>query len=72
MTEKIIHNGRDYTKSVYDAIHRARTKAAYPESSFHQGIKTLHGERYLFNLIIEGELKKGKVPKALRKKLLSK
>ena len=70
--EKIIHNKRDYTKAVYDAIHRARTKAVYPESNYHLGIKNLYGERYLFKQIIEGELKKARIPKALREKLLSK
>ena len=64
-----IYRGRNYEDAVNGAIARARTEARYPSSSSNHGIKELSGERGLFNFIVEGELKRSKVPKVLITKL---
>lgn len=67
---EFIHNGRNFEEAINVAIHKAKTEAQYPSSSMLHGIKQLHGERAVFNLIIEDELKRAKVPKVLIKKLM--
>lgn len=67
---EFIHNGRNYEDAIYKAIRKAKSEAEYPSSSALVGIKQLNGERAVFNLIIEDELKKAKVPKVLIKRLM--
>lgn len=66
---KFIYHSRNYEDAINKAIHRARTEAQYPSSQTLLGIKHINGERAVFRLIIEDELKKSKIPKALIKKL---
>ncbi len=67
---QFIHNNRNYEDAVNKAIQKAKTEAQYPSSSSLAGIKAINGERAVFNLLIEDELKKAKVPKQLIKKLM--
>lgn len=67
---EFIYHGRNYEDAINKAIHIARTEAQYPSSQMLLGIKHLNGERAVFRLIIEDELKRAKVPKALIKKLI--
>jgi hypothetical protein len=70
MNTDFTYRGRNFEKSINDAIQRAKSEAAYPSSSYLAGIKSLNGERAVFRLLIEDELKQSRVPKALIKKLM--
>ncbi len=67
---QFIYHGRNFEDAVNKAIQKAKTEAQYPSSPTLHGIKQLHGERAVFRLVIEDELKKAKVPKILIKKLM--
>ncbi len=64
--QEFTYNGRDYTNSVNNAINSAKYRAEYPDNAYLKGVKSLRGERAVFRLIIDDELKKRHVPKELR------
>lgn len=63
------YRGRNYENAINKAIQSAKKQATYPDTQYLIGIKELQGERAVFRLLIEDELKKAKVPKILIKKL---
>lgn len=70
MNQDFTINKRNYNNAVNNIIHRVKTKTLYPDNNYDVGIKSLFGEKYLFNMIAEEEIRKAKIPKVLKSILL--